>query len=91
MIDAVNEFPVGRETLSQVITEACLAAAERNYDEQAGHHTKRFNELLPLAIKADLEKSSPTSLGRDDPRRCKSYNRSRSARFGDARINGIIQ
>lgn len=68
MIDATNKYPVGGETLSQLITEACLAAAERNYDEQEGRHTKRFIEMLPLAIAADLEKSSPTSLGPDMPR-----------------------
>lgn len=68
MIDVTNQYPVGGETLSQVITEACLAAAERNYDDREAQHTKRFNELLPLAIQADLEKSAPTSLGADSPR-----------------------
>lgn len=67
MIDSTNQYPVGGETLAQVILEACLAAAERNYDEQAKLHRERFMELLPLAIRADLEKSSPTSLGPDRP------------------------
>jgi hypothetical protein len=65
MIDVTNQYPVGGETLAQVITEACLAAAERNYDEQSKEHTRRFQEMLPLAIRADLERSSPTSLGGD--------------------------
>uniref|UniRef100_A0A6M3LPF6 Uncharacterized protein n=1 Tax=viral metagenome TaxID=1070528 RepID=A0A6M3LPF6_9ZZZZ len=68
MIDETNLYPVGGETLSPVITEACLAAAERNFDEQDGRHTTRFQELLPLAIRADQERSSPTSLGPDSPR-----------------------
>jgi len=67
MIDSTNLYPVGAESLSQVITEACLAAAERNYDEQEGRHTKQFEQLLPLAIAEDQEMTSPTSLGADAP------------------------
>lgn len=65
MIDETNQYPVGGETLTQVIIEACLAAAERNFDEENKRHTERFMQMLPLSIKADLEKSSPTSLGPD--------------------------
>ena len=68
MIDVTNQYPVGGETLTQVITESCLAAAERNYDERGSMHTNRFQELLPLAIRDDLEKSTATSLGPDMPR-----------------------
>ena len=68
MIDSTNQYPVGGETLAQVILEACLAAAERNYDEENKRHTERFQQLLPLAIRADLEKSTPTSLGPDMPK-----------------------
>lgn len=68
MIDATNLYPLGGETLAKLITESCLAAAERNYDENTGKHTERFEQMLPLAIAADLEKSSPTSLGPDMPK-----------------------
>jgi len=68
MIDATNCYPVGGESLAQVITEACLAAAERNFDDQEGQHTKRFQELLPLAIRADQELTSPHTLGPDAPK-----------------------
>lgn len=68
MISPTNQYPVGGETLAQVIMVACLAAAERNYDDAQGVHTRRFQELLPLAVAADLEKSSPTSLGPDNPK-----------------------
>ncbi len=86
MIDATNLYPVGGESLTQVITEACLAAAERNLDEQEGVHTKRFLELLPLAIQADLEMTSPTSLGPDAPRGESTI--SRSVRMGDVTLDG---
>lgn len=96
MIDGTNQYPVGGETLSQVITEACLAAAERNFDERDGGHTKRFMELLPLAIAADQEKSSPTSLGPDMPRdeRHRSgtyddYYWTRSSRIGTVSLDGV--
>ena len=65
MIDETSQYPIGGETLTQVIIEACLAAAERNFDEESKRHTERFQVMLPLAIKADLEKSAPTSLGPD--------------------------
>lgn len=90
MIDEVNQYPVGTETLTQVITEACLAAAERNYDEQEGRHTKRFQELLPLAIRADMEKTSPTSLGNDAPKTETEDFISRSVRMGDVTINDTV-
>ena len=79
MIDAVNQYPVGAETLTQVITEACLAAAERNYDEDNSRHRERFAELLPLAIQADKEMTSPTTLGPDMPK----GEGTCSGRFGD--------
>lgn len=95
MIDATNQYPVGGETLAQVITEACLAAAERNYDESEARHTKRFMELLPLAIQADLRKSAPTSLGPDAPRRSGYYfspydydRRAREVRIGSLTLDG---
>jgi len=89
MIDEVNQYPVGAESLTQVITEACLAAAERNYDEQEGRHTKRFQELLPLAIAADQEMTSPTSLGPDAPRGENADTISRSVRMGDVTLDGV--
>lgn len=89
MIDSTNQYPIGAETLSQVITEACLAAAERNYDEQDGKHTKRFQELLPLCIAADMEMTSPTSLGPDAPADESEDFVARSTRIGDVTIDGV--
>ena len=91
MIDADNPYPVGGETLAAVITEACLAAAEHNLDDAEAVHNKRFVELLPLAIRADQEKSSPTSLGPDAPR-TGNFSTSnywlRSARIGAVSLDG---
>jgi len=91
MIDPTNQYPVGGEVLAQVITEACLAAAERNFDEQEQVHTKRFAELLSLAIRDDQERSSPTSLGgdapRDQQRRVSNYWL-RSSRIGAVSLDG---
>ena len=94
MIDALHPYPVGGETLAQVILEACLAAAERNFDEQNKRHTERFMQLLPLAIAADMEKSSPTSLGPDGSRRrwgnwvsCDYDYWARSARIGSLTLD----
>lgn len=97
MIDVTNQYPVGGETLAQVITEACLAEAERLLDDKEGLHTKRFMEILPLAIAADLEKSSPTSLGPDCPRGDGYYSGTydseywaRSSRIGDLTLDGDL-
>lgn len=89
MIDAINQYPVGGETLAQVILEACLAAAERNYDEQEGRHTKRFQELLPLAIQADLEMTCPTTLGPDAPKGESTDLMSRAVLAGDLTYDGV--
>jgi len=68
LIDEVNLYAIGGEVLSQVILEACLAAAETNFEERDHVHQKRFVELIGLAIRDDQERSTPTSLGRDAPR-----------------------
>jgi hypothetical protein len=68
MVDATNQYPIGGEILSQVILEACLAAAEHNFEEREHVHEKRFMEMLVLSIREDQERSSPTSLGPDSPR-----------------------
>lgn len=88
MIDSSNLYPIGGETLGQLITEACLAAAERTFDEQVGEHTRRFQELLPLAIAADLEMTSPRSLGPDAPKGYGAEVVPRPLRVGAITING---
>jgi hypothetical protein len=90
MIDAVNQYPVGGELLAQVITEACLAAAERNYDEQAGRHAEHFMELLAPAIAADQEITSPTQLGPDAPRGEHADRSARAVRMGDLTLNDVV-
>lgn len=65
LLDSTNIYAIGGEVLSQVMLEACLAAAEHNYEEREHVHEKRFMELIGMAIQADQERSSPTSLGPD--------------------------
>lgn len=68
LLDAVNLYPIGGEVLAQVMLEACLAAAEHSFEEREHVHEKRYMELIGLAIREDQERSSPTSLGSDNPR-----------------------
>jgi hypothetical protein len=70
MLDADNLYPLGGTLLSAVITEACLAAAERdikNIDE--GHpdavHCRAMVPALQMAIQRDREYGAPDSLGVD--------------------------
>lgn len=91
-IDSSNQYPIGGEMLAQVILEACLAAAERNFDDGENVHTKRFQELLPAAIDADKLASSPTNLGPDAPRSGLSGMSnywSRAARMGAVSLDGV--
>lgn len=97
MIDATNQYPVGGETLAQLIVEACLSAVELDFYEKVdGRHTQMFRAMLPLAIQADLEKSSPTSLGPDMPRGEGYYSgvydyyddHARAARMGALTLDG---
>lgn len=94
MIDETNQFPVGAELLCPLITEACLMAVELDFYEKVdGRHTKRFYEMLPLAIQADRERSSPTSLGPDMPKRggcgCGMFDSdfARAARIGSLTLD----
>jgi len=91
MITATSPFPVGGEQLSQLITESCLAEAERQFEEREHVHAKRFQELLPLAIQFDQEKSSPTSLGRDAPRGGRRDGPSRASRLGTISLDSVDQ
>jgi len=68
MLDDTDEFPIGGEVLSQVFLEACLAAAEHNFEEREHVHEKRFLEMIALSIRNDQDRSSPTALGPDSPR-----------------------
>lgn len=95
MIDTTNQYPVGGETLSQLIVEACLMSVELDFNRMPDRHTAKFQDMLPLAIAADLEKSSPTSLGPDMPRGegyysgMYEYDRyARAARIGGLTLDG---
>ena len=96
MIDDTNQYPVGGETLAQLIVEACLKSVEVDfYEKTDGRHTRKFYEMLPLAIKADQEKSAPTSLGPDMPRGegyysgvGYDYDYARAARIGTIVLDG---
>lgn len=68
LIDDTNIYAIGGEVLSQVILEACLAAAEINFEEREHVHESQYQKLIGLAIRDDQERSSPTSLGPDAPR-----------------------
>lgn len=94
MIDATNQYPVGGETLAQLIIEACLSAVELDYYEKLdGRHTLKFQQMLPLAIRADQEKSSPTSLGPDRPAGeyyyCGDSDYERARRMNDVTLDGV--
>ena len=68
LIDDTDLYPIGGEVLSPAILEACLSAAEQNFEEREHVHEKRFLELIGLAIRDDQERSSPTTLGSDGSR-----------------------
>lgn len=95
MLTSNSQQPVGGEVLSQVIIEACLASAETNFEERENVHHRKFMELLPLAIRADQERSCPTSLGNDSPRdkygKAGGFGydyRTREQRIGGLTLNG---
>lgn len=96
MIDSTNQYPVGSETLAQLIIEACLSSVELDYYEKVdGRHTQMFRAMLPLAIRADQEKSAPTQLGPDCPRGegyyfgvDYGYDYFRAARMGSVVLDG---
>jgi hypothetical protein len=88
MCDETNLYPIGGESLSQVILEAVLSAAERNFNLPTREHTDMFNALLPLAIGADYEMTSPTTLGPDAPKGPNSDVVPRSVRVGAITLDG---
>jgi len=66
MIDPLNQYPVGIEVLAPCLTESCLAAAERDFDQNpSGVHAQSLAPLLAMAIQRDKEHSSPDTLGVD--------------------------
>lgn len=96
MLTGDSQQPIGGEVLSQVILESCLASAEHNFEEREHVHEKRFMEMITLAIRNDLERSAPTSLGPDAPRGeygssgVFGYDRStREQRIGTLTLDGL--
>lgn len=62
-------YPYGANEHSETIIEACLAAAERDFNEQAGtSHQARFLQLLATSISLDRKASGGWYLGENtDP------------------------
>lgn len=91
LLDETNVYAIGGELLSQAMLEACLAAAEHNFEEREHIHEKRFQEMIVLAIRDDQDRSSPTSLGPDAPRgengRVSAYSL-REQRMGGVTLDG---
>lgn len=63
MLDAVNQFPLGGNIISQLIDSACMAASERLIDDSEGIYNRKYAELLAAAIDSDRSSMSPDSLG----------------------------
>jgi hypothetical protein len=94
MLDATNQYPIGGEHLGQLIIEACLAAAEHNFEEREHVHEKRFLEMIPLIVMQDQERSSPSALGLDGSVRYNSQYRdpyqTRQQRIGNVWYEGDV-
>jgi hypothetical protein len=70
MLDASNKYPLGGTVLASVITEACLAAAERDIDNIDGNdpravHSRQAMIELQAAVQRDKEYAAPDTLGVD--------------------------
>ena len=65
MIDDSATYPIGSELMSELLYVACRKAAELSLEEREGPYAKQYVTLLGQAIRADLEGSSPKTLGPD--------------------------
>ena len=89
MLDNSAPYPVGNEIMAQVITEACLAAAERGFDERGKQHEDLYQQMLPRAIQADLEATAPMQLGPDAPAGEMTDYQAKAVLVGTISINGV--
>ena len=96
-INESNPYPIGGEMLSQAIIEACLSAAEANYEEREHVHEKRFQEQIAMAIRNDQNRSTPSTLGDDSPEgEGRSFSvidysmRAREQRIGNISLDGEL-
>jgi hypothetical protein len=69
-LTSTNQYPLGAQVLSDVITEAVLMVVERDIEHKdAGNpeavHTRAFPAMLALAIRRDQENAAPDTLGVD--------------------------
>jgi hypothetical protein len=60
LVATTNEYPYGAETFSELIREACLAAAEQEVNEEAGIHTQKYQALLLRAVQLDGQNGADT-------------------------------
>ena len=56
-ISAEKPFPLGGPSFAELVTESCLAAAERRVNDEAGLHTESFKTLLVSMIAKDRGRS----------------------------------
>lgn len=72
-------YPMGGLPLAECLREACLAAAELEFDGQPGIHTAMFAQRLATAISYDRQMSNPGIIGQNLDR---SAERRRFMRMG---------
>ena len=84
-----DQYPVGAEIMSQLLIESCLGMAEQGYDEQKKVHEDLYQQMLPIAIREDLEASAPKQLGPDAPKTSVQRTINRALLMGDVTIDGV--
>lgn len=57
-----NSYPYGTEMHSETIKEACLAAAERDGDDESAVHAQAYDRLLRISMQID-QRNAPEYLG----------------------------
>lgn len=58
-------YPLGGPQHAETLKEACIAAAERNRDDEVGMHNARFQQLLMQSARFDMRAATPEYLGRN--------------------------
>ncbi len=67
-----SPYPYGGAQYAELLKESCLAVAEMFSEDRQGVHSKRFNELLVAAVRAD-QTQNRYHVGYLDERGCSQY------------------
>jgi len=64
-LSSSKPYPLGGMSIGKLVRQACLAVAEQQEHDGAGHHTALFMQMLQAEVEADRARHTPEFFGQN--------------------------